>query len=331
MRQAPHDLPVMAPTRGTLTRERQIDVKDLMSRFNFAFSLMSVIPLLTCAYLITVRFFSVQVLFTSNGAYFFIALVIALLGLLAGHELIRDMIRRLVEANAKLQKLNEQQASFVSNVAHEFRAPLGVFKGALDNLGDGLHGPVTAEQMEPIAMCQKEVNRLSRLVRDLLELARMEAGKVQLAAERVKLQDIIAAATELFRLPAKERKLTLIMEVAEEPVYVTGDTDRLQQVFINLLGNAVKYTDVGSIRVRMVADAREAQVEIIDSGQGIEQQDLDRIFDKFERVGSQTEEGSGLGLPIARDIVELHHGRLWAESQSGQGSRFIVQLPLAKG
>ena len=101
---------------------------SLMSRFNVAFSLMSVIPLLTCCHLITVRFFSFSVLLGANGVYVLPALVIALLGLLAGHELIRDIIRQLVEANAKLAKLNDQQAGFVSNVAHELRSPLAVFK-----------------------------------------------------------------------------------------------------------------------------------------------------------------------------------------------------------
>ena len=108
-----------------------------MSRFNVVFSLMSVIPLLTCCHLITVRFFSFSVLLGANGVYVLLALVIALLGLLAGYELIRDIIRQLVEANAKLAKLNDQQAGFVSNVAHEFRSPLAVFKGALDQLAQG--------------------------------------------------------------------------------------------------------------------------------------------------------------------------------------------------
>ena len=116
--------------------------RDLMSRFNLAFGLMSVIPLLTCFYLITVRLFSISILEGMNGFYFVLALVIALLGLLAGQQLIRDIIRQLVESNTKLQRLYNQQASFVSNVAHEFRSPLTIVKGSLDNLADGLHGPL---------------------------------------------------------------------------------------------------------------------------------------------------------------------------------------------
>ncbi len=312
-------------------REPVPDPSRLMSRFNIAFSLMSIIPLLTCFYLITVRFFSIQILEGLNGVYFLLALVIALLGLLAGHQLIRDIIRRLIEANLKLERLNRQQAGFVSNVAHEFRSPLAIFKGALDNLADGLHGPLTDDQKEPVSMCQREVNRLTRLVRDLLELARIEVGKVRLLQEEVVLQEVLRSVGQMFNVLVKERGLTLSLELPTEPALVIGDGDRLKQVFVNLLGNAVKFTDVGVIRVRLTKTGDAYQVEVSDTGQGIAASDLERIFDKFERVGAQTEEGSGLGLPIARDVVELHHGRIWVESQLGQGSRFFVQLPAGTG
>ncbi len=301
----------------------------LMSRFNVAFSLMSAIPLLTCCYLITVRFFSFSVLLGANGVYFLLALVIALLGLLVGHELIRDIIRQLVEANAKLAKLNDQQAGFVSNVAHEFRSPLAVFEGALDNLADGLYGPLAGEQQDPVQMCQREVDRLKRLVSDLLDLSRIEAGKLTMQRNRLVLQDVLRSVGRLFEGLAKERGLTLVLELPAEPVMLVGDRDRLQQVFMNLLANALKFTGDGSVTIRLRRDAHTAEAEVTDTGPGIAEADLERIFDKFERVGSQSEEGSGLGLPIARDIVELHQGRIRVESRVGQGSRFLVQLPIS--
>ena len=305
----------------------QLPVGDLMSRFNVAFSLMSLIPLLTCAYLITVRLFSVSILQGFNGVYFFLALVIALLGLLAGHQLIKDIIRRLVEANSKLARLNDQQAAFVGNVAHEFRSPLAVFKGAMDNLADGLHGRLTGDQMEPVAMCRNEVARLARLVGDLLDLTRIEAGKLPMLTHDVVLQDVLRSVAQLFSGLLKERGLSLAMDLPDTPAKLVGDRDRLQQVFVNLFANACKFTEQGGIRVRLTRDAQGYQVDVVDTGPGIAREDLERIFDKFERVGAQREEGSGLGLPIARDIVELHHGRLWAESRPGEGSRFIVRLP----
>ena len=289
---------------------------------------MSVIPLLTCLYLISVRFFPTATLRGLNGVYFVLAVVIALLGMAAGHQLIQDIIRRLIEANTKLARLNAQQAAFVSNVAHEFRSPLAVFKGALDNLADNLYGPLIAEQVQPVAMCQKEVNRLKRLVDDLLDVARIEAGRLPMTREPVVLHDVLRAVEQFFSGLVKERGLTFSLELPSTPMTLIGDRDRLEQVFINLVANAVKFTEHGGIRVRLTQDGGAVQVEVIDTGPGIAAEDRERIFDKFERVGSQAEEGAGLGLPIARDIVELHHGHIWVESERGRGSRFIVRLPL---
>jgi len=314
------------PPSGTLRVEVPA-VSQLMSRFNIAFSLMSIIPLLTCLYLVAVRLFSISILEGMNGVFFLLALVIALLGLLAGQQLIRDIIRQLISANIKLARLNEQQAAFVSNVSHEFRAPLAIFKGAIDNLADNLHGPLTTDQREPVQMCQRELNRLTRLVGDLLDLSRIEAGKLPMQRQDVVLQETLNAVGQLFSGPLKERGLSLTMEVPVEPAKVIADRDRLQQVFVNLFGNAIKFTEQGGLRVRLLKDRGAFQVEVEDTGTGIAEEDLERVFDKFERVGKGSEEGSGLGLPIARDIVELHGGRLWAESRLGQGSRFIVRLP----
>ena len=276
-----------------------VSPRRLMSRFNVAFSLMSIIPLLTCAYLITVRFFSVEILQGLNGVYFLLALVIALLGLLAGHQLIRDIIRQLVSANTKLAELNERQAAFVANVAHEFRSPLAVFKGALDNLADGLHGPLSADQREPVSMCRKEVTRLTRLVTDLLDVTRIEAGRLPMLKQDVVLQEILSSVAQLFSGLLKARGLSLTMEVPDAPAQVTGDRDRLQQVFINLVANAAKFTEHGGIRLRLAREGPVYQVDVEDTGPGIAQQDLEKIFDKFERVAARRRKApdSGCRLP----------------------------------
>lgn len=302
--------------------------KRIFSQFNIAFSLMSIIPILIFCYLITVKFVTASLLLEGlNGVYLLLAIVIAFLGLVAGRQAIRHILARLVEINAKLERLNDQQAAFVSNVAHEFRSPLTVMTGALDNLADGLHGQLTQDQLEPVAMCQRESHRLNRLVTDLLDVARIEAGKVRLVPTEVVLQELLRATAQLFEDQVKQRGLRLTLDLPEAPAKIVGDRDRLQQVFVNLVSNAAKFTKAGEIRVRVRQDGDAYQVEVTDTGPGIAPEDLGRIFDKFERVGDQAEEGSGLGLPIAKDLVELHHGRLWAESRPGQGSRFIVTLP----
>ncbi len=201
----------------------------------------------------------------------------------------------------------------------------------MDNLADGLHGPLTTDQAEPVVMSQREVTRLARLVGDLLDLARIEAGKLHLKQEEVVLQEVLKSVGQMFSGPLKERGLTLTMELPEAPAKVIGDPDRLKQVFVNLFGNAVKFTRSGGLQVRLTHETDLVQASVVDTGEGIAPADRERIFDKFERIGSQSEEGSGLGLPIAKDIVELHHGRIWVESQLGQGSRFVVQLPIKHG
>lgn len=300
----------------------------LLSRFNLAFGLMSVIPMLICIYLITVKFFTIQILEGLNGVYVLLAVIIALLGLLLGRQVIRDVIHRLVATNAKLQDLYNQQASFVGNVAHEFRSPLAVFKGALDNLADGLHGALTTDQLEPVMMCQKEVNRLKRLVSDLLDVSKIEAGKLPMTTQDLVLQDVVKTAGNFFHAAMQERGLALTVEMPQEPAHLIGDRDRLQQVFVNLLSNAMKFTVSGEISLRLLVEPQAYRIEVADTGPGIAPENLEKIFDKFEQLSAQ-QEGSGLGLPIARDIVKLHRGRMWVESQLGKGSRFIVQLPMS--
>ena len=300
----------------------------LMARFNAAFSVMALIPILTFLYLLTIGSVSVSPFTGMSGLYVVLALIIAALGFVLAHELIQHIIRRLVDTNQRLQRLNDQQAAFVSNVAHELRAPLTVFKGALDNLADGLYGPVAPDQQQPVAMCQREVGRLKRLVTDLLDISRIEAGKLPMAKQPVVLQEVLRASVQLFEGALKERGLQLSVDFPGAPALVTGDPERLEQVFVNLLSNAAKFTGRGGVSVRLREESGTVRVEVEDTGPGIAAADLGRIFDKFERVGEH-EEGSGLGLPIARDIIELHHGHLWAESEPGQGSRFIVALPAA--
>ena len=126
---------------------------------------------------------------------------------------------------------------------------------------------------------------------------------------------------------AKERGLSVTTELPPTSVTIMGDRDRLNQVFINLVVNAIKFTERGGIHIRLTDHGDAAHIDIADTGRGIPPEDMERIFDKFERVGPANQDGSGLGLPIARGIVELHHGRIWAESTIGQGSRFVVRLP----
>ena len=233
----------------------------------------------------------------------------------------------LEKTNAKLMELDRMKSDFVANVVHELRTPLTIIKGNLDNINQGFAGEVQAKQKEILGDVFKVINRLSRLVNDLLDLSRIESGKMELNKEGL---DIVALAMEVmktFETLADGKKIGLAREFPERAVIVSADKDKLTQVFINLIGNAIKFTDKGSVTVRIIELQGEVQVEIQDTGPGIPQDQADKIFDKFVRVVAEKKEGTGLGLPIAKDIIILHKGRIRVESESGKGSRFIFIMP----
>lgn len=310
----------------------QLDISSvrqkLISQFHVAFALMSIIPLLICCYLITVRFFSLSILVGLNSVVFLSAIIVALIGLLAGRLMIKSVIMRLVKANSRLINFHVMQAAFVSHVAHEFRSPLAIIKGSLDNLNDGLHGPLSEDQKEPVDMCNREVERLKRLISDLLDVSQIEAGKLRLEKTELVLQEILKHVAQSVSGLVKKRGLELNVKLASTPAVCYGDKDRLSQVFLNLISNAIKFTEKGSITVSLTQNESNYDVEITDTGRGIEEKDLSRIFRKFERVGDKSQDGYGLGLSIVKAIVENHNGSIGAESQLGQGSRFLVTLPM---
>lgn len=321
------ELPSVNPYASMLKTTGTDKIERWLAEFHVAFSLMSIIPLLICCYLITVKFFSISILSGMNGVYFLLAVIMALIGLLAGRQVIMRLIRRLVELNAKLARFTTIQADFVNHVAHEFRSPLTIIKGSLENLRDGLHGSLDQDQVEPISVSHREASRLSRLVSDLLDIARMEAGKLRMEQEEVILQDLLRNVAESCHVLIDKRALKLSLDLPKEPIHVLADKDRLTQAFFNLLTNAIKYTEQGSIHVRLSQDPEGLLVAFGDTGRGIAQEDLERVFEKFERSkNNQDKEGSGLGLSISKVIIELHQGRIWAESQLGKGSTFYVRL-----
>ena len=322
----------MTSRRASEAEGVQLVSRQVLSQLYFAFALMSIIPLLICCFLITVKFFSISILVGVNGLWLLLAVGFAILGLISAQFIIRHIIQQLVDANSRLARFQLSQAAFVSNVAHEFRAPLAVIKGSIDNLADGLHGAITAEQREPLTMSQRELGRLKRLIGDLLDISQIEAGKFRLMPGDVTLQDVLLAVTQSFGALFKDRHLTLTVNLPNEPVRLAGDRDRLSQVFMNLIGNAMKFTEQGGVTVRLAQTGGIVQVEVADTGRGIPPPERARLFNRFERApGSTTTEGVGLGLAIAKAIVDLHHGRIRVESRVGEGSRFFVSLPVQGG
>jgi signal transduction histidine kinase len=230
-----------------------------------------------------------------------------------------------------LEMADRAKSEFVQMVTHELRSPLSAVQSMLRVLEEGYVGSITSRQQDLIQRSKRRVSFLLALVNDLLDLA---AGKMeQLKGEKkeVVLNEIVTKVTELMQTSAEEKGLEFKVEIGEEPLALVGVEDGLERVFMNLVSNAVKYTPAGgSVAVRAWSENDQIKVEVSDTGIGIPEEALARIFDEFYRAKNAKAmemEGTGLGLAIAKDVVERHGGRISVESAVGEGSTFYVTLP----
>jgi len=244
----------------------------------------------------------------------------------------------LEASHRRLQELDHMKSDFLLNVSHELRTPLTAIQGSVDNMLDGITGPPSEPQRRYLTRVKANADRLVRLINDLLDLARIEEGRVQVIPTFFSLSGLAKEMLDTLRPVASEKGLALQLADGVAPLIVHADRDKVGQVLINLLGNAIKFTPPGGIVNVELAEAEEsfARVQISDTGDGIPSEELPHIFDKFYQVqlGMQAKaKGTGLGLSIAKSLVELQGGSIWARSQVGHGSTFAFTLsrrPLAQ-
>lgn len=241
---------------------------------------------------------------------------------------LNERMQFIESQNIKLKELNALKTHFVSIVSHEFKSPLAIIRESQNVLLDGLAGEMTAKQKEVIEIEKKTIDRLIRLVRDLLDIARIESGKMLLKFESVEIAQLIQEVVNQFGPELQKKQIKLKITLDGIAGFAWVDRDKISQVVINLISNAVKYTPSGGeISISLEQYEQEIRFVIIDSGPGVKDGDLGKIFDRFERVTAEKEEGTGLGLPIAKEIVLLHKGSIWVESSPGHGSTFIFTIP----
>ena len=242
-----------------------------------------------------------------------------------------DMIRmnkELVLANERLKELDKLKSDFVSMVSHELKTPLTAMRTSAQVLGLADAGKETKREMLDIIL--RNIDRQTNLVNDLLDLSRIESGRMELKFERLSLDSLIADSIESVKQAASVEGIKLDVELPESLASVKGDREKLTQVVINLLNNAIKFTPrSGEITIKAIELNGQVEVKVRDTGIGIPPEDLDKVFDKFYQIDSTlTREagGTGLGLAICKGIVEAHNGKIWAESELGKGSTFIFTL-----
>jgi two-component system phosphate regulon sensor histidine kinase PhoR len=231
-----------------------------------------------------------------------------------------------------MEELERAKSNFLNLVSHELRSPLSVLRGYLSMFEEGSLGALTATGRRVLPVLSAKVEEMSRLVNQLLELARLEDRRLILKRERVDLRDVVReAATRVRQQAGAEHSLKLT--TGSEPVLVTGDFERLTTVVENLLGNAIKYSpEGGTIGADVGRRDGSAVVTVSDEGVGIEPEQMKTLFTRFGRIiTSETSHipGTGLGLFLCKQYVELHGGKIEVESEPGRGSRFTVALPTA--
>lgn len=245
---------------------------------------------------------------------------------------IGDLARSFGTMTVRLAELDRLKAEFMSVASHEIKTPLNVIKGYASLLHDGIYGPVSEEQQKALASVIGQTDHLTRLVKRLLDISRLEAGSGGLDFRPIEFPHWVSELAAGYEVLAHQSNANFAVEInGELPETIIGDPDRLSEVIGNLMSNAFKFTPPdGQIRLRVSAQQDEVLMEVIDSGVGIPADKLPRIFEKFFQVENEAQPksaGSGLGLAIAREIVEEHGGTISASSEPGRGTTFRVVLP----
>jgi PAS domain S-box-containing protein len=251
---------------------------------------------------------------------------------------ITEDITERKEAELELERITESRAGLIRGFTHDIKNPLGAADGFLSLLSDGIYGELTEQQSGAVAKARRSIGAALGLINDLLELARAESGELEIRHVPTDINEAVLAIGEAFRAQAKEKGLSLSLDVATEMPKIKSDPVRVRQVLGNLVSNAVKYTPTGgriTIRGREVAQPGVSQqgesivIEVIDTGPGIAPENLSRIFSEFTRFDLRAAQGAGIGLAISQRIARALGGRITVESEVGAGSKFTLRLPLS--
>jgi signal transduction histidine kinase len=236
-------------------------------------------------------------------------------------------------ANIHLKQLDQSKSEFLSIAAHQLRTPLTGIKGYISMILEGDFGEVAADQREQLQRVFRSSDRLTRLVDVFLNVSRIETGRLDISKEEVHLEKVLDEVVSDLQVAAERKNIEITVQKPDEALPVIQlDRDKIHDVMMNLVDNAVKYTSKGWVNIRLARSKSLITLEVRDSGMGIDPNEIDNLFQKFSRAQAVTRihtGGSGLGLFIARKIVEAHGGRIWAESDGeGKGSRFTFTLPI---
>jgi PAS domain S-box-containing protein len=246
-------------------------------------------------------------------------------------EDLKDYLRQLEQANTRLQEMDQLKSIFLASMSHELRTPLNSIIGFTGAILMGMAGEISEEQRKQLVMVRNSANHLLSLINDILDISKVEAGKVELSLEEFSLDDVVREVVESLSHVVGEKGLELVTELPEG-ITVFGDRRRIKQVLMNLVSNAVKFTNEGSVRIAAgVVDSDRLEIRVVDTGVGIRDEDMSRLFQPFQQVEpalTKKHEGTGLGLYLSQKLASLLKADISAKSEYGKGSEFTFVVPL---
>ena len=243
----------------------------------------------------------------------------------------RDAAAELGRLNQQLAQTSKEKSDFLANMSHELRTPMNAILGFTEMVLDGLYGDVPTELKEPLADIQVNGRHLLRLINDVLDLSKIEAGRMELALGEYSVREVVDIVHVSLRSLAAEKGLDFVINVPDDLPVAYGDNGRLTQCLMNLAGNAIKFTKQGRVEIGVELVGSELIYRVTDTGIGIPKEELENVFAEFRQVDATvTREfgGTGLGLSITKKFVEMHGGRIWIDSEIGKGCTFFFAVPL---
>lgn len=241
---------------------------------------------------------------------------------------IKQMFEKTKNDIEYLERLQKMRSQFLANVSHELRTPIFAIQGYLETLLNGaLNDPKVNKHF--LEKAEHHTVNLSNLLNDLIDISMIESGEMRMSYRYFDISDFIKNIVNEFSLIAEEKNIQIIFNPPNTGLQVFGDKERLRQVFVNLIQNAIKYTDEGNVEILLEEEKKSVNIIVIDTGIGIPQEDLDRIFERFYRVDkarSKAVGGTGLGLAIVKHIIDAHSSKIIVESVYGKGSKFSFKL-----
>jgi signal transduction histidine kinase len=231
----------------------------------------------------------------------------------------------------ELEVASQHKSQFLANMSHELRTPLNAILGYTELVLDNIYGDVPARMGSVLQRVQSNGKHLLGLINDVLDLSKIEAGQLKLSLEDYSIKDVVHSVLSVVEPLAQEKHLALKVELPNDLPVGHGDERRLTQVLLNLVGNAIKFTDTGEVVIRGAASNGHYMLSVQDTGPGISPSDQAKIFEEFQQADAsmtKTKGGTGLGLSIARRIINLHGGRIWVSSELGSGSTFFIDVPI---